>query len=616
MRTLLTDARHHHQAGRLTEAERLYRLILEDEPEHHEALHLLGIVAHQVGRNDIAAGLIGQALAQQSDVAGYHSNLGNVLKEQGDRTAAVLSYRRALSLQPDIAETNGNLGNVLRDLGRSTEMADCYRRAALLKTDYAEARLRLAVASLPIVAETVPESLAAGDKFSGGLDSFSTWAETDLARAGKAVGAAQPFYLAYRPGNHRALLSRYGDLICRTSAAFRPRKEYELPAARPRVRLAIVSGQIRRHPVWDVILRGVIAHIDRSRFEILLYHTGAIADDQTEWARGHADRFVQGPKSVEAWLGEIEADRPDALFYPEIGMDPVTCALSSLRLAPLQIAGFGHPITTGLPTVDWFLSGDLLEGSDADHHYRERLLCLPGTGVCTQLPAVDPQDWGGPPRRPEVVRFALCHAPFKFDPADDALFAAIAKASGPCEFWLGAYKKFPWATERVHARLAVAFRAEGLDPAAHLRVMPWLPPGQFVDFLDAMDVYLDCPAFSGYTTAWQAIHRGLPIVTLEGEFLRRRLAAGLLRQIGATDGVVFSRDDYVGRAVSFAEECRDSVARAARRNDIRGNAGKADGRTDVVARFECEILMALGRAVNAPLQPAASTAPMSAPIGH
>ena len=141
----------------------------------------------------------------------------------------------------------------------------------------------------------------------------------------------------------------------------------------------------------------------------------------------------------------------------------------------------------------------------------------------------------------------------------------IAKDAGPSEFWLATPKKLHWATARLRDRLAAAFRAEGLDPDAHLRVMPWLSRDQFAGFLDEMDMFLDCPAFSGYTTAWQAVHRGIPIVTWEGEFLRQRLAAGLLRQIGITDGIASSADQYVHFAALRAQESRDSGQRAAQR---------------------------------------------------
>jgi predicted O-linked N-acetylglucosamine transferase (SPINDLY family) len=123
--------------------------------------------------------------------------------------------------------------------------------------------------------------------------------------------------------------------------------------------------------------------------------------------------------------------------------------------------------------------------------------------------------------------------------------------------------------------------------------MPWLPRDQFVGFLDEMDVYLDCPAFSGYTTAWQANHRGLPIVTLEGEFLRQRLAAALLRQIGITDGIALSRDQYVQIAVRWALECRRPDQRAARRDAICRAAPKADGNRSAVNALEQTLIDAV-----------------------
>lgn len=139
------------------------------------------------------------------------------------------------------------------------------------------------------------------------------------------------------------------------------------------------------------------------------------------------------------------------------------------------------------------------------------------------------------------------------------------------------------------------FRAAGLDPEAHLRIVPWLPRERFLGFLDAMDVFLDCPAFSGYTTAWQAVHRGLPVVTLEGEFLRQRLAAGVLRQIGVTDGIADSRPSYVETAVRFARQCREPKGRKRRRILAAAASDKADGNVAAVRALERTLIEAATR---------------------
>jgi protein O-GlcNAc transferase len=726
---VLTAALRYHQAGRLGEAERLYHQILLADPRHADALHFLGVLALQAGRNESAVDLIGKAIAQNGRVPAFHNNLGNALKELGRWEEAVLSYRRALTLKPDLytahyniglarqaqgnlaeaessygralalkpdfveahgnlgntlqaqgklseavisygralslkpnyAEAHSNLGNVLkaqgkaaeaaasferalllkpglaeahlnlgvlyceqgrqeeaavsleralthkpgyveahhylgnalREQGRIEEALACYGRALALKPDYAAARFAAAIAVIPLFAQSVAEGLGAVDKFSRSLDELAAWSRSSPGNLGGSVGSHQPFYLAYRPADVGAQLSRYGDLAGAEAAIhWGPwiDERRKVKPQRDRIRMVVVSGQVRRHPVWDVVLRGIIAHMDRRRFEIVLYHTNSIVDEETEWARSRVERFVQGPKPTEAWLHEIARDLPDVMFYPEVGMDPATCALAALKLAPLQVAGWGHPVTTGLPSMNMFLSGELLEGQGAERHYRERLIRLPGTGVCTELAAVRAQRWNGPERQGRIVRFALCQQPIKFDPADDVLLARIAKDAGPSEFWLASSRTHPWATAKLRDRLAAAFRTQGLDPDTYLRVMPWLPHGQFQGFLDEMDIFLDCPAFSGYTTAWAAIQRGLPIVTWEGEFLRQRLAAGLLRQIEITDGIALSRDQYVQIAVRWAEECTQTDLRTARREAIRRAAPRADGNRSAVRAFEQVLL--------------------------
>jgi protein O-GlcNAc transferase len=728
--TMFVAALQHHKAGRLDEAEQLYRKILQSDPHHADTLHLLGVAALQRRKYDAAADLIAKAIAQNDKVPAFHVNLGNALREQGklDEAAnsyrttlrlkpdhvdahynlglvlqaqekpeeaavsyrqalklmpnhvqallclgnvlladgkpdeAMTSYRRALVLKPDFAEVHNNVGSLFRMQGQLEDAAASYRRALSIKPDFAEAHGNLGlvhleserlddaaaacrkalsckpdyaeayntlgmilveqgrqqeaqaafekalairpdfadamlgstVASIPVYAEDVAQSTGAAGAFANALGTLEEWSRSHPGKLGKAVGSCQPFYLAYRPTDATALLTRYGSLVSASAEEFWQRP----PAVRPRrdrIRLAIVSGQVRRHhPVWEVILRGIVANLDRERFEVCFYHTAAAVGDEAAWAAAQVDRFVPGPKPVGAWLEEIKQDAPDVIFYPEIGMDRTTSTLAALRLAPLQAASWGHPVTTGLPSINLYLSGDLIEGPHADRHYRERLVRLPGTGVCMDVSLNPTKPWASPDAGDDVVRFALCHQPIKFDPADDALLARIAKAAGPSEFWLLApRKKLHWVADKLRDRLAAAFRAEGLDPDAHLRVMPWFAPDEFNGFLDEMDVYLDCPAFSGYTTAWHALHRGLPIVTLEGDFMRQRLAAGLLRQIGITDGIASSRDQYVEHAIHMAQERRRAAQWSARRDAIRIAAAKADSNREAVEALQEALIDAL-----------------------
>ncbi len=720
-----------HQAGRLQEAEAIYRQVLAADPENYDALHLLGVLAHQVGKNDVAVDLIGQAVRRNAANPAAFVNLGEALRALQQFDRAEQAYRQAIALKPDSAEAFNNLGTMLYDLGRVAEAEQAYRQALVIKPDFAEAHNNLgnalqALGHLEEAAHACRQALATKPDFAtaysnlgailndlgraveaeqacrlaitlepgfaaaqcnlgialkalgrfeeaeqhyrkalalapgsaatysslgtvlqdlGRLDeakqayltalaikpdlyecrlklamsipmavaldhqpddisSVFNRALDDLEQAigpddwpvlGAVVGTAQPFNLAYRMGDHTASLARYGAIVCRARTAWMNASRYSYAPTvipvRDRVRMVVVSGHVSQHSVWNVLLHGLLRHLDRRRFEVILYHTGLERTVEAANAEALVDRLVQGPVD---WIEQVYSDTPDIIFYPEIAMDPSTLKLAALRLAPLQVAGWGHPITTGLPTIDLFVSGELIEREDADSDYSERLVRLPGTGACTVLmgvEAVTPDlSVVDVPRDRSITRFLICQQAIKFDPAFDEIYPRIAIAVPASRFWFVRDSKDPRAAAIVEKRIRDAFRAVGLEPEDYIRFIGWLPGEQFWGLLDMMDIYLDTPAFSGYTTAWQAVHRGLPVVTLEGKFMRQRLAAGLLRRIGVTETIAVDTDDYVSKAAALA---RDHDARRTLRARLQTSAPQADEDTGVVRAFEAAILTAL-----------------------
>lgn len=220
-------------------------------------------------------------------------------------------------------------------------------------------------------------------------------------------------------------------------------------------------------------------------------------------------------------------------------------------------AWWGHPVTSGLPTIDLYFSGQLLEPPDADAHYTERLIRLPGTGACTPLLA---NDRAPLPAELEASLFAagkivalVPATPFKLTPQDDALWAELAAINPNLLLVFFSLPSMAHVRQQTHARVAEALRQRGANPA-QMQCLPMLPPGQFQTLLERADLYLDVPGFSGFTTAWQAAFAGLPVVTLEGPFLRQRLAAGLLRAIGQPDTIVGTVPHYVAKVQALAQQ--------------------------------------------------------------
>ncbi len=136
---VFADAVRHHQVGRLRESEMLYRKILEIDPRHADSLHFLGVMACQVGRQDLGIDLIAKAIKINAGIAPYHFNLGNAFQDLGQSERAADCYRRAIDLKPDDAAAFNNLGNALRNLGQLDEAAVCFRKALALSSSFADA---------------------------------------------------------------------------------------------------------------------------------------------------------------------------------------------------------------------------------------------------------------------------------------------------------------------------------------------------------------------------------------------------------------------------------------------------------------------------------------------
>ncbi len=576
--------------ARLEEAEEACREALFLEPEHVGALNNLSTILLDMGRFEEAADTARQAISLKPKFAESYCTLGNVLASMERLDDSVNAYRYAIQLNPAYAESFSNLGSVLIELGKYEEAKSALLQALTLNQKLYACSIKLSMLCLPLVVVSHKEVDQIIVNFSASLNKMEEEANGNgLAALGGAVGVMQPFNLAYRLGDHKKLLSKYGDIICKARAAWftqrYPVLGFENCKDRSRIRLLIVSGHIRRHSVWDVILHGLLRNIDRERFEVFVYHTVARIDEETKQARLLADFFVQGPAD---WLKLVLEHKPDIIFYPEVGMDTETLKLASLRLAPLQVVSWGHPITTGLPTIDIFLSGTLLEHDDAKQDYREQLLCLPGTGVCSILmPFVSKKpeltDWSDVMADNSRSVFVICQQMIKFDPSVYEIFPKIALLSDNCCFWFVRDRKYRWASELVEKQIREVFVNASLDPDAYLRFFDWLPGDQFWGLMEAADIFLDLPSFSGYTTAWQAIHCNAPVVTLEGRYLRQRLAAGLLKSLGVEETIASNINEYINIASELANspEKRNKIKRL-----MQDRVGCADEDVRVVRAFE------------------------------
>jgi protein O-GlcNAc transferase len=549
----------YHLGGRFSEAIECYRRAIEINPDNAIAHAGLGDAYHESGQFEAAIASRRKAISIKPGFSHAHVALGVTYHAMNRLEEAVACYRKALALGTESFEVYYSLGAALRDEGAREEAIDCLRKALSLNPESPEAHWLYTMTQIPVVCSIGDDPARCRAQFSMELDSLETW--VDAGRIGNChnvVGAQTPFYLAYEETSNRDLLGRHGSLCARIMADWRAHQDF--PPPRPRnsvevVRVGVVSRHFYSHPVWNAIVKGWFEQIDPRRFSLEAFCLGLEEDAETLIAKTRATHFEQGRRPLRQWAEIILAKQLDVLIYPEIGIDAMTVQLANLRLAPVQIAAWGHPCTTGIPAMDHYLSAEDFEPADAQDHYTERLLALPHLGCFYRSPPVtaapcDLADLG----IPEDAPLLLCPGtPFKYAPRHDCVLPEIARRLGRCRFVFFVHRT-PNLSERLRQRLRSAFAKHRLELDDFASFIPWQEAAAFYGLLKRADVVLDTIGFSGFNTAMQAVECGAPIVTREGRFMRGRFASGILKRMGLRELVAASEQDYVGLAVRMAED--------------------------------------------------------------
>jgi predicted O-linked N-acetylglucosamine transferase (SPINDLY family) len=573
--------------GRAEEAEGHYRSAVALRGDFLDAnLHLASLL-QRMNRPAEALASAERALAIAPDNAGVRNNLGNILRAMERRGEAIAQYQAALRIDPRLVAARYNLGVALRGEADIAAAREQFSRAVALRPDFLEAELALCMAELPVLYETVAEIDACRDAYAKRLMALSAKLQKGNVPPAMvdAIGAHQPFYLPYQGRNDRELQSLYGSAVCSVLGARFATPALSRPSGGEPIRLGIVSGFFRHHSNWKIPIQGWLKMLNRDRFRLFGYHTGVERDGETDIAASLCERFVQGPLSLEAWRDQIAADAPHVLLFPEIGMDKVSAQLAGQRLAAVQCASWGHPVTSGFPTIDYFLSSDLMEPNDAELHYSERLVRLPNLSIYYEPAEVAPVqfDRAAFGLREDAVVYWCAQSLPKYLPQFDAVFASIASNVGSCQFVFIEFAGGNRVTELFKTRLDRAFSAVGRKASDHCIFLPRLAPERFAAAIGQCDIVLDSIGWSGCNSILESLAHDLPIVTMAGEMMRGRHAVAILRMMDVRETTAHSIDAFVVIAATLG---RDAAKRREASSRIAANKHRLYRDLDCIAGLE------------------------------
>lgn len=559
--------------GKLDPAIKSLRLALQISPGFVQAHNNLGNIFNSLGRHAEAEACYRDALRANPEHPTSYNNLGAVLNARGLLDEAASNFRRAIELSPDYADAHGNLAAVLQVQGLLADAEECYR-SALRLTPSRKLGITWATMLPPIYASSA-DLLDWRDRLTRNV--------ARLAQEGITLDPARElipinFYLPYQGLNDRGLQQQIAGLysakqaesLTRAGAEQRAKPDDRhgggLPSPLPlpphniapertgtrpsRIRIAFISNNFKNHTIGH-FMRGIIARLSRADFHVTVLSVGEHHDEVAEFIRRNADSYAVLPDQIPLARSQVAEIGADVLCFPDVGMDPVTYTLAFSRLAPVQCVTWGHPVTTGIPNMDYFLSSELLETAGADEHYSETLVRLKSLPTYYYRP-VFPRTLKGRAAfgLPEQAHVYLCpQSLFKFHPDFDTVMAEILRRDSSGCLALIEAPHANWTSLLSH-------RLRQSLGATYDRVQ-WVPRLDQDDFLNLMavsDVMLDPLHFGGGNTSYQALSIGLPIVTLPSAFLRGRVTAACYRMMGLFDCIARNTSEYIDLAVRFGTD--------------------------------------------------------------
>jgi predicted O-linked N-acetylglucosamine transferase (SPINDLY family) len=527
----------HHQSGRLAEAERIYRQILAQDPNHPEVLKLLGVLAAQVGKSDAGMELIRRAIRLKPDDAEAHNNLGVILRNKGKFAEAVAAYRQAIRLKPDFAEAHNNLGIALVDVGQLDEAMAAYRQAIRLKPEYAKAYNNLGNALKDV--GQLDEAIAAQQQ-AVRLNPFHAGLHSNLV-----------FTVQYLPSYDGRMIQEELGRWNRRHAE--PLKKLIQPHTNDRdpdrrLRIGYVSPDFRAHVVGQNLLP-LLCHHDRRQMEIFCYSDVLGPDTLTEQLRGYADvwRSIVGLTDSQV-VDLIRQDQIDVLVDLALHTAENRLVVFAHKPAPVQVTYLGYCGSAGMDAMDYRLSDPYLDPKESDLScYRERTIRLPETYWCYGVAGATPEPSPPPVATMGYVTFGCLNNFAKVSPPARDLWAEILRGLPRSRLIVHSH---PGAhLEAVRER----FAGKGISPD-RLEFPSWQPWPQYVQRYGRIDIALDPFPWGGGITTCDALWMGVPVVSLVGRTAVGRGGASILANVGVPELIAPTPQQYVQIATDLARD--------------------------------------------------------------
>jgi len=545
------------ELGRPDEAAVLFQHALTDKPDLAAAHFNLGTAYNQLGQLDSAIDCFREALRFKPDFAGAYNNLGVAQNNLGQFDAALESFRRALELDPKLAHAQSNMGLTLNECRRIEESIVCFQKALEINPEFGEAEVNLGMAytGLGQLDKALPHVRRGME-----IMPNNTNAHTALLFLHN--------YLNDQSANELlAEAQRYGELVKRNCPHANTTWNNN-PNPERCLRIGIVSGDLRRHPV-GFFLEGVLTALASSasrRLKLFAYSNFCRNDEITQRLKACCEGWHSVAGISDKVVSEkIREDGIDILIDLSGHTMYNRLPLFAWKPSPVQVTWLGYFATTGVAQIDYLLADPWTLPESEERNFTEKIVRLPETRLCFTVPDENVALSPLPALTNGRITFGCFNTLTKMNDSVVALWSQVLNAVPDSVLLLMSHQiNEPLVKERTIAR----FQTQGIE-AKRLILRGVVPRAEYLKTYNEVDIALDPFPYCGGTTSVEALWMGVPVLTLAGEHFLSRQGVGLLMNAGLPEWVAIDHQDYVARAVSHAGDLQKLAAlREGMRNQV------------------------------------------------
>ncbi|KWA33388.1 tetratricopeptide repeat protein [Burkholderia territorii] len=569
--------------GDLDESIATLRRAVELDPLDPQVHNCLGSALREAGRNDEAIVHFERVIELSGGDVDAHLNLSRALKSQNRIEESVEAGKRAIELDPRRAEGYVNLAHAYYWLDRVDDAIVQYRRALEFDPDSADIHQNLSIALCQ--ARRVHEALESAQA-AVALEPGTARRHAHLADVLRKTGDVDAAIKCYRralecdpdnPGTYTSLLFCLAGQTdfdpdayladarvfgARMSMHAKPWRHQPAPLNGRRLRVGFVSGDFRRHPV-GIFLESVVAHLDRSRVELVAFTTFDTEDDYTARLKPHFDGWHRiTDLGTEQTARRIHDERIDVLVDLAGHTAHNRLPAFAWKPAPIQVSWLGFFASTGIAEMDYFLGDAHVLPAAEEAHFVERPWRLPDSYLCFTPPPHDVQVGPLPMLRNGHITFGCFGKLVKVTDDVVRVWSRLLHAVPGAKLLLKAYEL---AVEDICDATRARFAAHGIG-ADRLILEQGSSRDAYFAAYNRADVMLSPFPYPGGTTTAESLWMGVPVLGMKGERFVTHICESLLHAAGLGDWIASDEADYIAKAVAFS---RDRGELAAMRAGLR-----------------------------------------------